>query len=59
MKHTLLRTRAYAPREGDEGEFRTQLYQDGSAVIVHEKGITFVRRTAPYFVSIACVGQQA
>jgi hypothetical protein len=45
MKHTLLRTGTYTPREGDEGEFRTQFYPDGSAVIVHERGITFVRKS--------------
>lgn len=59
MKHKLLRTGTYTPRDDDEREFRTQSYPDGSAVIVSERGITFVRRRAPYFVSIACVGQQA
>ena len=57
--HTLLRTGTYRPREGDDGEFKTQFYPDGSAVIVHERGITFVSRRAPYFVSVARVGQQA
>ena len=58
MSHTILRTGTYTPQEGDDGEFRTQRYPDGSAVIVHEGGITFVRRRAPYFVSIPCVPKQ-
>lgn len=58
MTHTILRTGTYTPQDGDHGpEFRTQFFPDGSAIIVNEKGIHFVSRRAPYFVSVACTGK--
>jgi len=58
MTHTILRTGTYTPQEGDRGpQFRTQFFPDGSAIIVNEKGIHFVSRRAPYFVSVPCTGK--
>lgn len=60
MTDILLRTGTYTPEEGDDGsEFRTKRFPDGSQIIANERGIFFIGRRAPYFVSIACVGGQA
>jgi len=60
MTDVVLRTGTYTPEEDDEGpQFRTKRYPNGSQVIVNERGIFFIRRRAPYFVSIACGGGQA
>jgi hypothetical protein len=60
MTDILLRTGTYTPEESDDGsEFRTKRFPDGSQIIVNERGIFFIGRRAPYFVSIACGGGQA
>ena len=60
MTDILLRTGTYTSEEGDDGsEFRTKRFPDGSQIIVNERGIFFIGRRAPYFVSIACGGRPA